>query len=78
MATKRFNDQIEPMTLGDMRANGVRSLLTSCHKCHHEMVIEADQWLDRMEVGSFGPHIACTKCGNVGADVRPNWQDASR
>jgi hypothetical protein len=25
MARSRFNDQIEPMTLGNMRANGVRS-----------------------------------------------------
>src|ERR1700690_3170939 len=33
-------------TLGNMRANGVRSLLASCHKCHHEIIIEADQWLD--------------------------------
>jgi hypothetical protein len=27
------------MTLGNMRANGVRSLDASCHKCHHETVI---------------------------------------
>ena len=30
MATKRFNDPIEPMTLGNMRANGMRSLDVSC------------------------------------------------
>ena len=51
----RSDDPIEPMTLGNMRANGVRSLLASCHKCHHEMIIETDQWLDRMEVSSFPP-----------------------
>jgi hypothetical protein len=72
MAAARFTDPIEAMTLGDMRANGVRSLLASCHKCHHEIIIEADHWLDRMEVSSFGLHIACTKCGTIGADVRPN------
>jgi hypothetical protein len=44
------------MTLGNMRADGVRSLLASCHKCHYEIIIEADHWLDRMEVSSFGPH----------------------
>jgi hypothetical protein len=26
LATNRFNDPIEPMTLGNMRENGVRSL----------------------------------------------------
>jgi hypothetical protein len=30
MARSRFNDPIEPMTLGNMRANGVRSLDVSC------------------------------------------------
>ena len=29
MATKRFNDPIEPMMLGNMRANGTRSLAIS-------------------------------------------------
>jgi len=35
----RFNEPIEPMTLGNMHANGVRSLAVSCHLCHHEAVI---------------------------------------
>ena len=30
MVHSRFNDPIEPMTLGNMRANGVRSLDVSC------------------------------------------------
>jgi hypothetical protein len=30
-----FKDQIEPMTLGNMRSNGVRSLDMSCWQCHH-------------------------------------------
>jgi hypothetical protein len=33
MAARRFNDPIEPMTLGNMRANGVRSLDVSCTRC---------------------------------------------
>jgi hypothetical protein len=27
------------MTLGNMRANGVRSLADSCWQCHHESVL---------------------------------------
>jgi hypothetical protein len=23
----------------------------------------------------FGPRMVCTKCGMVGADVRPNWKE---
>jgi hypothetical protein len=30
-----FKDQIEPMTLGNMRSNGVRSLAVSCWNYHH-------------------------------------------
>jgi hypothetical protein len=27
-------------------------------------------------VPSFGPRMVCTKCGTIGADVRPNWMEA--
>jgi hypothetical protein len=30
-----LNEPIEPMTLGNMRANGVRSLDVCCRQCHH-------------------------------------------
>jgi hypothetical protein len=35
MAGPTSNDPIEPMTLGNMRDNGVRSLAVSCWQCHH-------------------------------------------
>jgi len=31
MAARRINEPFEPMTLGNMRANGVHSLAVSCH-----------------------------------------------
>jgi ribosomal protein S27E len=34
-----FKDLIEPMTLGNMRANGVRSLDVSCWNCHHRAIM---------------------------------------
>jgi hypothetical protein len=46
MARFRSNDPIEPMTLGNMRANGVRSLEVSCwqcHQCHHRAIMSADR-----------------------------------
>jgi hypothetical protein len=30
------------MTLGNMRANGVRSLAVSCWQCHHRAILSAD------------------------------------
>jgi hypothetical protein len=58
----RFNEPIEPMTLGNMRANGVRSLDVSCWQCNHRVIMSADPWPE-------------TRCGIIGADVRPNWQE---
>ena len=26
-------------------------------------------------VPSFGPKMVCTRCGIIGADARPNWQE---
>ena len=63
-------EAIEPMTLGNMRANGVRSLDVCCWLCHHRAILSADRWPDHVPVPTFGPRMVCTRCGIVGADVR--------
>jgi hypothetical protein len=60
MACLAAISQIEPMTLANMRENGVLSLTGD------------------LTVPSFGPRMECTKCGTIGADVRPNWQERER
>jgi hypothetical protein len=62
------------MTLGNMRAQGVRSLSVSCWQCHHDGVLSVDSWPDDVYVPSFGPRMVCTRCGTIGADARPNWK----
>jgi hypothetical protein len=42
----------EPMALGNMRANGVRSLDVSCWQCHHRAILSAAPWSD----GLFYPN----------------------
>jgi hypothetical protein len=65
---------IRPMTLGNMRANGVRSLLVYCSTCPRAVVFNVDGF----------PEAACTDvraadgltgCGMIGADARPNWTE---
>jgi hypothetical protein len=63
-----------PITLGDMCANGVRSLDVSCRQCHHRTILSADPWPDHVSVPSFGPRMVCI----VGADARPNWQEQTQ
>ncbi len=57
----RFDQPIEPMTLGNMRELGVRSLDVSCWNCHHQAVLSADRWPDGVAVPTFGPRMVCTK-----------------
>ena len=75
MAVRRLNDPIEPMTLGNMRQNGLRSLDVSCWQCHHLAIMSADSWPDDVPVPTFGPRMVCTRCGIIGADARPNWKE---
>jgi hypothetical protein len=66
-----------PMTLGNMRAQGVRSLAITCGAvhCHHDAVMDACGFADEVAVPSFGPRMVCTACGAIGADARPNWNE---
>jgi hypothetical protein len=73
MATRRFSEPIEPMDLANMRANGVRSLLIWCRNCHYEKIMNVDHLPGNVTVPSLGQRMSCTKCGTVGADIRPNW-----
>jgi hypothetical protein len=47
MSTRPRSQAGPPMTLGNMRANGVRSLDVCCWQCHHRTILSADPWPDR-------------------------------
>jgi hypothetical protein len=61
-----------PMTLANMRLQGVRSLSVACELCHHAATINVDAFAETVAVPAFGPRMVCTRCGIVGADARPN------
>jgi hypothetical protein len=62
------------MTLGNMRANGVRSLKVHCWVCGHDAVLNSERWSDDLPLPKFTSRMACTRCGSIGnADLRPNW-----
>ncbi len=64
-----------PMTLGNMRELGVRSLAVTCELCHHGAILPVDPWSDAVPVRAFASRMVCTACGIVGADARPNWRE---
>ena len=74
MSTRPRSQAGPPMTLGNMRANGVRSLDVCCWLCHHRAILSTDPWPDHVPVPSFGPRMVCTRCGIIGA-ARPNWRE---
>jgi hypothetical protein len=55
---------IEPMNLGNMRANGVRTLDVWCDGLgHHHRILDVSGYPDDVLVPSFGPRMVCTVCG---------------
>ena len=42
--------EIEPMSLGNMRAQGVRSVWAECESCRHEAAVNVDRFADAVYV----------------------------
>jgi hypothetical protein len=66
---------ITPMTLANMRANGVRNLIVYCTPCLRMIVFNADNYAEDIPVPVFGPRMVCTGCGMIGAAARPNGRE---
>ena len=66
-----------PMTLGNMRRQGVHHLIAYCPNdtCRHHTAISVDHYADAIEVPSFGLRMKYSKCGGKRVDVRPNWKE---
>jgi len=65
------------MTLGNMRENGVRSILASC-SCGHKDSLNVDALPDFVEVPAVRRRVRCSACGARPVDVRPDWREAHR
>ena len=57
--------KIENIILGNMRANGVRSLAITCGApgCYHDAILGVSALSDDVTVPFFGPRMVCTVCG---------------
>lgn len=67
--------QAEKITLGEMRASGVRGLLICCtdRHCNHSGRTSPDQWSDDVRLSDLEPLFTCEACGQRGVDVRPDF-----
>ena len=63
----RDDEPIRPMTLGNMRRNGVRGLDVTCSACGHNTEVNVNGYPDDVPVPSFDPRMR--------HQVRQAWRD---
>jgi hypothetical protein len=71
----RKRETFEPVTMGHMRGHGCPDLPVYCASpwCNHSATLNADWLPDDAVLRALCPRMVCTKCGLIGADVRPDW-----
>ena len=62
---KNWMTRHKKITLGEMRASGVRGLLVYCadYKCSHWTKISGDGWPDDVRLSDLEPMFVCQACG---------------
>lgn len=78
-AYDEHGQEIPPMTLANMRQQGVRSVLATCNApgCGHEAVLNADAWPDVTPVPDIALRLRCSRCGGRRIDTRPEWSESA-
>jgi FAD dependent oxidoreductase len=74
MVVKRQQETFEPVTMGHIRSLGCRDLLVYCisGRCHHSAALNGDWLPDETPLRSLCSRMVYTRCGMIGADVRPD------
>jgi hypothetical protein len=67
-----------PMTLTNMRENGVRFLIATCLACRHSADVLADFLPGEAFVPDAGRRMVCSACGGKRIETRPAWHKAKR
>jgi hypothetical protein len=74
----RFNEHLDdedgPL-VWHIRSHGCRDLLLYCGSinCSHGAKLNADHMPDDTPIRPLVARMVCTRCGMIGADVRPDW-----
>ena len=63
------------ITLGEMRATGIRGLVVFCadYRCSHNITLSAeyvDRWPDQIRLSDLEPLFVCKVCGQRGTNIR--------
>jgi len=63
------------MSLGNMRAQGVRSVWAECESCRHEAAVNVDRFADAVYVPDVALDLRCSKCRSKRITTWPNWKE---
>ena len=62
-----------PMTLANMRENGVRSITAACGACNHQADVNVDDLAETIFVPDVARRLRCSACGVKQINTRPAW-----
>ena len=62
-----------PMTLANMRKNGVRAVIASCQACGHKADVNVDALPETIFVPETGCRLRCSQWRGKRIDTRPAW-----
>ena len=67
-----------PMTLANMRLNGVRAVIASCANCGRSADVNVDLLPETLTVPETGKRLCCSVCGAKTKPTRPAWHTGSQ
>jgi rRNA maturation protein Nop10 len=70
------NNPGPPMTLANMRKNGVRAVSAACEACGHKADVNVDALPETVTVPKAGQRLRCSACGGKTISTRPAWHTA--
>ena len=65
-----------PMTLANLRENGVRAVTARCEACGREADVNVDALPETVTVPKAGQRLRCGSCGGKTISTRQAWHTA--
>jgi hypothetical protein len=72
-----MNRNFKPMTLADMREDGVYSVIATSESCGHKSNENVDTLPETMVVREAGLRLQCSQCGGKRISTQPAWHTQS-
>ena len=69
---------MQPMTIANMRENGVRSVIAPCANCGRAADVNVDLLPETLTVPETGKRLRRSQCGGKTISTRPAWHTSPR